>query len=55
MKFNSQDLGLISDAIEWELTLLPIDRQNPMSPRVIRLREIQARIESFLEEGSDEA
>ena len=55
MKFNSEDLGLISDAIEWELTLLPIDRQNPGSPRAIRLRQIQARIDSFLEQDSDEA
>ena len=55
MNFNSKDLGLISDAIEWELELLPMHQQNPCSPRATRLRHIQARIESFLEQGSDEA
>ena len=55
MNFNSKDLDLISDAIEWELALLPMHQQNPRSPRATRLRDIQARIESFLDQGSDEA
>ena len=55
MNFSSKDLDLISDAIEWELELLPMHQQNPYPPRATRLRDIQARIESFLEKGSDEA
>jgi len=54
MKFNSKDLGLISDAITWELELLPMHQESPHGPRATRLRDIQARIESYLEQGSDE-
>ena len=48
MNFTDDDLGLIHDAITWELELLPLHQKSEMTPRKIRLRRIQQLISEHL-------
>ena len=48
INFTTHELELISDSISLELAL-PILQEKPDCPRALQLRNIQSRIESFLE------
>ena len=52
MNFTDDELGLIHDAITWELALLPPHQKSEPSPRMIRLRQIQKQISEHLSNDS---
>ena len=48
INFTAHELELISDSITFELAL-PLLEGSPDCPRAVQLRNIQSRIESFLQ------